>query len=106
MNLLVNAAHSIQAMGEITIRTGFDKHDVWVEVEDTGNGIPAENLTRIFEPFFTTKPVGKGTGLGLSLSYGIIKKHHGRIDVISEVGKGTKFKVVIPQNVAELVVVA
>jgi len=104
MNLLVNAAHAIQTMGEITIRTGFDPQQVWVEIEDTGNGIPAENLARIFEPFFTTKPVGKGTGLGLSLSYGIVKKHHGRIEVTSEVGKGTKFTVTIPQSVAETVV--
>lgn len=100
MNLLVNAAHSIETNGEITIRTGFDPQDVWVEVEDTGHGIPAENLTRIFEPFFTTKPVGKGTGLGLSLSYGIVKKHHGRIDVTSQVDKGTKFRVILPRNIA------
>ena len=102
MNLLVNAAHAIQTTGEITIRTGFDPQYVWVEVEDTGQGIPAENLTRIFEPFFTTKPVGKGTGLGLSLSYGIVKKHGGQIEVKSEMGKGTSFKVVIPRNIAEL----
>lgn len=102
MNLLINAAHSIETTGEITIRTGFDQQHVWVEVEDTGHGIPAENLNRIFEPFFTTKPVGKGTGLGLSLSYGIIKKHHGHIEVTSEMGKGTKFKVVLPLNVEEV----
>jgi signal transduction histidine kinase len=102
MNLLVNAAHAIQTMGEITIRTGFDPQHVWVEVEDNGNGIPEKHLTRIFEPFFTTKPVGKGTGLGLSLSYGIVKKHHGRIDVASVVGKGTRFRVIIPRTVAEL----
>ncbi|MFZ2266902.1 MAG: ATP-binding protein [Azonexus sp.] len=98
MNLLINAAHSIETSGEITLRTGSDADHVWVEVEDTGHGIPAENLTRIFEPFFTTKPVGKGTGLGLSLSYGIVKKHHGQIEVVSEVGKGTKFKVILPQH--------
>jgi signal transduction histidine kinase len=99
MNLLINATHSIETTGEITLRTGFDQENVWVEVEDTGNGIPAENLTRIFEPFFTTKPVGKGTGLGLSLSYGIVKKHHGKIEVASEVGKGTKFKVILPRTI-------
>ncbi|MDE2440962.1 MAG: histidine kinase, partial [Betaproteobacteria bacterium] len=98
MNLLVNAAHAIETMGEITIRTGFDAQQIWVEVEDTGQGIPAENMSRIFEPFFTTKPVGKGTGLGLSLSYGIVKKHGGQIEVISEVGKGTRFKVLIPRT--------
>jgi signal transduction histidine kinase len=65
-------------------------------VADSGAGIPQENLNRIFEPFFTTKPVGKGTGLGLSLSYGIVVKHRGRIEVTSEVGKGSTFRVVLP----------
>ena len=102
MNLLINAAHSIETSGEITLRTGSDQEHVWVEVEDTGSGIPAENLSRIFEPFFTTKPVGKGTGLGLSLSYGIVKKHHGKIEVTSELGKGTKFRVILPRNVEEI----
>ena len=59
-------------------------------------GITPENLKRIFDPFFTTKPVGKGTGLGLSLSYAIVQKHHGRIEVRSELGKGTAFRVVLP----------
>jgi signal transduction histidine kinase len=67
-----------------------------VEVEDTGKGIPPENLNRIFDPFFTTKPIGKGTGLGLSLSYGIVQKHHGRIEVKSEVGKGSAFRIWLP----------
>ncbi len=96
MNLIVNASHAIQENGVITIRTGCENEWVWVEIGDSGVGIPAENLTRIFEPFFTTKPVGKGTGLGLSLSYNIIAKHGGRIDVESEVGKGTRFTVHIP----------
>jgi signal transduction histidine kinase len=69
---------------------------VWVDVVDTGKGIAPENLKKIFDPFFTTKPIGKGTGLGLSLSYGIIQKHHGRIEVHSEVGKGTTFRVWLP----------
>ncbi len=97
MNLLVNAAHAIAAeRGVITIRTGVEGESVWVEVSDTGMGIAPENLTRIFDPFFTTKPVGKGTGLGLSLSYGIVQKHHGRMDVSSELGKGTTFRLTIP----------
>ncbi|MDR7379899.1 signal transduction histidine kinase [Rhodoferax ferrireducens] len=97
MNLLVNAAHSIQAeRGLITIRTGTEGDTVWVDVEDNGGGIAKENLGRIFDPFFTTKAVGKGTGLGLSLSYGIVKKHFGQIDVFSEVGVGTRFRVSLP----------
>jgi PAS domain S-box-containing protein len=96
MNLLVNAGQAIQTQGEITIRTGRNGDDVWVEVSDTGSGIPKENIDRIFEPFFTTKPVGKGTGLGLSLSYSIVHKHNGRIAVTSEVGKGTTFRVTLP----------
>ncbi len=97
MNLLVNAAHAITAeRGTITITTGVQDASVWVEVADTGTGIAAENLQRIFDPFFTTKPVGHGTGLGLSLSYGIVQKHAGRMEVTSEIGAGTRFRVTIP----------
>ena len=97
LNLIVNAAHAIgPARGKITIRTGVDDAEVWFEVADTGLGIPKENLKRIFDPFYTTKPVGKGTGLGLSLSYGIVQKHQGRIDVVTEVGKGSCFRVTLP----------
>jgi len=99
MNLLVNAAHAVNTeRGTITIRTGVEGSDVWVEVADNGCGIPAENLKRIFDPFFTTKAIGKGTGLGLSLSYGIVKKHGGRIEVASEVGHGTTFRVTVPMK--------
>lgn len=97
MNLLVNAAHAIEGpRGTITVRTGATGDEVWVEVEDTGHGIPEDVRGRIFDPFFTTKAVGKGTGLGLSLAYGIVKKHAGRIDVMSEPGKGTVFRVTLP----------
>jgi hemerythrin-like metal-binding protein len=96
LNLLVNAAQAIETQGVITIRTGIQDSEVWLEVEDTGKGIPAENLKKIFDPFFTTKPVGKGTGLGLSVSYGIVQKHRGRIDVRSESGKGTTLRVWLP----------
>jgi two-component system NtrC family sensor kinase len=98
MNLLVNASHALDGHGTITIRTGQDDSQVWVQVQDTGRGIKPENLPRIFEPFFTTKPVGQGTGLGLSLSYGIVKKHHGQIEVQSELGQGTTFKVILPKQ--------
>lgn len=96
MNLLVNAAHAIESSGRIVIETGLQQEYVFVKISDTGCGIPQENLDRIFDPFFTTKPVGKGTGLGLSLSYGIVKRHHGKILVQSEVGVGTTFTVLLP----------
>jgi len=96
MNMLLNAAQAIETQGEITVRTGISGDEVWVEVEDTGKGISPEHLTRIFDPFFTTKPIGSGTGLGLSLSYGIVQKHHGRIDVKSVLGRGSVFRVYLP----------
>jgi two-component system NtrC family sensor kinase len=98
MNLLINAAHAIHERGRITVRTRQDDDNVTVEVSDTGSGIPEENLGRIFEPFFTTKPVGKGTGLGLSLSYGIVQKHGGRIEVDSVISQGTTFRVILPRQ--------
>ena len=98
LNLLMNAAQAIENKGTITVRTGVSGKEVWVEIEDTGKGISPENINRIFDPFFTTKPVGKGTGLGLSLSYGIVQKHHGRIEVKSEVGHGTTFRVSLPMT--------
>jgi signal transduction histidine kinase len=99
MNLLMNAAQSIEGHGRITIRTGQEGDNVWVEVEDTGKGINPEHLNRIFDPFFTTKPVGTGTGLGLSLSYSIVQKHGGHIEVKSSLGKGTTMRVWLPAKI-------
>lgn len=96
MNLLLNAGQAIDGEGVITVRTGHDPGQVWVEIGDTGSGIPPEVLQRIFDPFFTTKAVGKGTGLGLSISYGIVAKHHGRIDVDSSPQTGSRFRVILP----------
>jgi signal transduction histidine kinase len=98
LNLINNAAQAIESgRGVITLTTR--RHDtdyVAVEVQDNGNGIPAEILPRIFDPFFTTKDVGKGTGLGLSIAYKIVEQHGGKISVDSAVGVGTKFTVVLP----------
>jgi signal transduction histidine kinase len=97
LNIVVNGAHAISdARGCITIRTGREGEHVWIEISDTGCGIPKAIQSRIFDPFFTTKAIGSGTGLGLSLSYGIIQKHNGRIDVHSEVGVGSTFRIVLP----------
>jgi PAS domain S-box-containing protein len=96
MNLLVNAAQAIKNRGVITIATGGGDGWVWVKISDTGCGIPQQNLKRIFEPFFTTKPVGSGTGLGLSLSYSIVNKHGGRIEVASKPDAGTAFTIHLP----------
>ncbi len=104
MNLLVNAAQAMpkERHGTIAIRCGAEAAGVWVEIADTGEGIAPDKLNRIFDPFFTTKPAGKGTGLGLSLSYGIVQKHGGRIDVKSEVGVGTTFRVWLPIEPPEI----
>lgn len=96
LNMLVNACHAIGERGTITVRTRREGNDVHISFSDTGCGIPQANLQKIFDPFFTTKPVGKGTGLGLSLSYGIVQKHNGRIEVSSELGVGTTFTIILP----------
>jgi two-component system NtrC family sensor kinase len=96
LNLLVNAAHAIAEQGTVTLRTGVEGEQCWVEVEDTGCGIPREHLSRLFEPFFTTKEVGKGTGMGLHLAYKIIEAHGGRIQVRSTVDVGSTFRLELP----------
>ncbi len=100
LNILINAVHAIKQIGikgEIGIRTFADKQYINCEISDNGGGIPAEYINKIFEPFFTTKPVGTGTGLGLSISHDIIvNKHKGKLNVISEVGKGTAFTISLP----------
>lgn len=96
LNLMINAAQAIANHGTIHLATGEEDGWIWVEVSDTGSGIAPEHMKRVFEPFFTTKQVGKGTGLGLSVSYNIVSKHNGRIEVESEVGSGTTFRVCLP----------
>ena len=97
LNLVINAIHAMEAGGELSIHTFHgDDGRVTVAVKDTGKGIPEDIMPNIFDPFFTTKEVGKGTGLGLSVSFGIVKKHGGRITVKSSLQKGTTFKVTLP----------
>jgi two-component system cell cycle sensor histidine kinase/response regulator CckA len=112
INLAVNARDAMQEGGQLTIRTRNESRTqmeqrgseiippgdfVVIEVQDTGTGIPPENLQRIFEPFFSTKEVGSGTGLGLSTVYGIVKQTGGFVFVESEVGKGTMFMIMLPR---------
>jgi signal transduction histidine kinase len=97
LNLLNNASHACEGGGTITINTEVvGKENIAIRIKDTGKGIKPEHKDYIFDPFFTTKPEVKGTGLGLSVSYGIIKKHGGTIDVESELGKGTIFTITLP----------
>jgi two-component system NtrC family sensor kinase len=96
MNLLRNAAQAIEEQGTITITTYADKARVYVRISDTGKGIPLEDLPRIYDPGFTTQSGGVGKGLGLSIVYNIIQKHHGNIQVNSDVGKGTEVIIALP----------
>ncbi|MCW3701598.1 ATP-binding protein, partial [Burkholderia cenocepacia] len=96
MNLLVNAAQAIPERGVITIRTSSDGEQVSIAISDTGAGMTPDVVRRIFDPFFTTKPVGQGTGLGLSVSHGSVERHRGAIDVTSEPGRGTTFRIRLP----------
>ena len=99
MALMLNAMDAMDSRGTLTVRTRMNperRDEVLVEFIDTGTGIKQEDLPKIFEPFFTTKPQGRGTGLGLSICYGIIAEHRGRIEVESQVGIGSNFKVYLP----------
>jgi PAS domain S-box-containing protein len=96
LNLIVNAIQATSRGDTLTVSTERVGGEVAVRVTDTGEGIPAENLSRIFEPFFTTRPIGQGTGLGLSISLGIVQEHGGRIEVESQVGEGSTFTVYLP----------
>ena len=103
MNILLNAADAMATGGTLTISSSQVPGDSFVQVKfsDTGCGIPEENINRIFDPFFTTKADKKGTGLGLAVSYGIIDRHRGRIEVQSEIDRGTTFTIQLPLEVSE-----
>ena len=99
MALMLNAMDAMNSRGTLTVRSGRNP-DRWdellIEFIDTGVGIRQDQLSKIFEPFFTTKPQGRGTGLGLSIAYAIVADHRGRIEVESQVGVGSNFKVYLP----------
>jgi signal transduction histidine kinase len=96
MNIIKNAAQSIEGKGTIRIKTSLDASDVIIRIKDDGQGIKKENLGKVFDPGFTTKGVGVGTGLGLSISYNIIQDHEGDIQVESEEGRGSTFSIILP----------
>ena len=94
VNLIKNAAQAMTTGGALTLQTGEKNDGVWISVSDTGGGIPQEQINRIFEPFYTTKK--KGSGLGLMIVQRIVRAHNGRIELESNVGKGTTFRVWLP----------
>jgi signal transduction histidine kinase len=100
LNMFINAAHANENKGTLKIISALIKEGeqcyVTIAITDNGTGIPENLLDKIFDPFFTTKPVGVGTGLGLSVSFGIIKKHLGKINVVSKEGQGTTFTIYLP----------
>jgi PAS domain S-box-containing protein len=101
INIILNALDAMPSGGSLIIETSQKDTSAFIKIADTGIGIKPEHLPRIFDPFFTTKGVGKGTGLGLSISFAIIKEHEGQILVDSQVGKGTCFSIIIPNNLSE-----
>jgi signal transduction histidine kinase len=98
INIILNAIDAMPQGGTLRIELAEIGIDAVIRISDTGHGIKEQHLPHIFDPFFTTKGVGKGTGLGLSISYAIVKEHEGRLSVESEVGKGTSFIIVIPED--------
>jgi signal transduction histidine kinase len=99
LNIILNAAQAMEGNGKLTIATVTDKKQIKVKITDTGPGIPPEVMGKLFSPFFTTKE--KGTGLGLAISYGIVERHQGKIDVETDLGKGSTFIITLPVIVSE-----
>ncbi|HZS57276.1 MAG TPA: ATP-binding protein [Bryobacteraceae bacterium] len=96
LNLFINARDAMPGGGTLTVRSWAENDFAHIEIADTGQGIPADNLARIYDPFFTTKGPKKGTGLGLSITYGIVQEHKGIIEVESTLGHGTRFRLEFP----------
>jgi hypothetical protein len=96
LNLFINARDAMTGGGSLTVRSWTENGFAHVEVADTGQGIPPENLARIYDPFFTTKGPKKGTGLGLSITYGIVQEHNAIIEVESTLTRGTRFRLEFP----------
>ncbi len=96
LNLLINAAQALDGHGTIRVRVARRGEELEIAVADDGRGIDPDALDRIFDPFFTTKPVGEGTGLGLSISHEIVRRHGGRLEVSSERGCGSEFRLLLP----------
>lgn len=101
VNLVKNAVDAMPSGGTLTVRTRYGQENATIVVQDTGSGIPPDQIKKLFLPFFTTKPPGKGTGLGLSVSASILKNYGGNIYVESTVGKGTTFTVELPYRIQE-----
>jgi two-component system, NtrC family, sensor kinase len=96
LNLMLNAIQAMPGSGKLYVKGKVTNGFLQVDIQDTGMGIPEENLAKVFDPFFTTKEPGVGTGLGLAVSYGIMEAHGGKIEVESEVGKGSIFSIYLP----------
>lgn len=98
LSIITNALDAMNDTGAITLETGIEGDTVFIKITDAGPGIPQQHLNRIFDPFFTTKSDKGGTGLGLSIANKIVANHNGAINVISEEGKGTTFKIILPSQ--------
>lgn len=97
-NIIANAFQALSPGGHLTLRSGEDEKTVFVEIQDNGEGISEENLKKIFDPYFTTKSKIGGTGLGLPICYNIVREHGGRIEVKSQIGQGSSFKIFLPKG--------
>ncbi|OPY65867.1 MAG: Sensor protein ZraS [Syntrophorhabdus sp. PtaU1.Bin050] len=99
LNIILNGAQAMEGKGSLSITTTQEKNQIKIKIRDSGPGIPPENVRKLFNPFFTTKE--KGTGLGLAISYGIVERHGGKLDVETDLGKGSTFVISLPITTVE-----